>query len=185
MAIPPLDRCFFCDSSQIELPRIGICAGIAGWEYSFCRKCLEESSALEFWRRWVQIEFPNLQWPPKVDEERPRDRWLSVGYKNGDGSGVIMQPESTLVDVFGLRKRTTRRKLGRARKGIPNALRYQVILRDRGRCRLCGATADEAELVVDHLHPVSKGGKNDIENLRTLCKPCNSGKGAKLEEVAP
>ena len=32
-------------------------------------------------------------------------------------------------------------------------------------------------MVVDHIHPVAAGGKNNILNLITACEPCNAGKG--------
>lgn len=53
----------------------------------------------------------------------------------------------------------------------------EVFARDDYRCVTCGTRED---LTVDHIHPVSKGGTNDMENLRTLCRSCNSRKGAKL-----
>ncbi|WP_423219633.1 HNH endonuclease [Bifidobacterium animalis] len=51
--------------------------------------------------------------------------------------------------------------------------------RDHYRCRLCGKTADQgARLEVDHITPVSKGGKSVLDNLWTLCFECSRGKGA-------
>jgi len=47
-----------------------------------------------------------------------------------------------------------------------------------------GATGKDSKLVVDHIIPVSKGGKTMIENLRTTCEKCNSGKGNKIEKNA-
>jgi hypothetical protein len=35
-------------------------------------------------------------------------------------------------------------------------------------------------LECDHIHPISKGGTDDDENLATACWDCNSGKRAKL-----
>jgi hypothetical protein len=59
-------------------------------------------------------------------------------------------------------------------------LRYQILQRDK-KCRLCGRSADDGvKLEVDHILPVSKGGKNTPENLQALCRDCNSGKSAKL-----
>lgn len=44
-------------------------------------------------------------------------------------------------------------------------------------CRsCCGARKN---LSVDHVHPESKGGKATLDNCQTLCKSCNSRKGAR------
>lgn len=58
-------------------------------------------------------------------------------------------------------------------------LRYRVMQRDGFKCVICGASSkDGATLHVDHIKPVSKGGKTEMNNLRTLCDRCNLGKGA-------
>lgn len=55
--------------------------------------------------------------------------------------------------------------------------------RDGFRCVLCGRTAaDGVKLHVDHILPVSKGGKTEVDNLRTLCDECNLGKSDKYDE---
>lgn len=59
-------------------------------------------------------------------------------------------------------------------------LRFKVLQRDRFRCQLCGRSpAGElgCTLHVDHIVPVSKGGRTTFENLRALCAECNVGKG--------
>ena len=57
-------------------------------------------------------------------------------------------------------------------------LRYQVMRRDGFRCVLCGAGSNEGAILhIDHIKPVSKGGKTELSNLRTLCDRCNLGKG--------
>lgn len=62
------------------------------------------------------------------------------------------------------------------RKSISKKTRFEVFKRDGFKCQYCGAAAPEAILEVDHINPVSKGGDNDVMNLITSCKPCNSGK---------
>ena len=68
------------------------------------------------------------------------------------------------------------------RRLMTPSLRYKVLQRDNFRCVLCGASAsDGVVLHVDHIYPVSKGGKTELSNLRTLCETCNLGKGDKIE----
>lgn len=69
---------------------------------------------------------------------------------------------------------------GRRRVQPPHSLRARVFERDGFKCRRCGATADEAKLVVDHVQPIARGGTTRIDNLQTLCWDCNSGKRAQV-----
>lgn len=64
------------------------------------------------------------------------------------------------------------------RTKINDKLRFEVFRRDGYTCQYCGKSATEAELEIDHVIPVSKGGKNEISNLKTACKSCNAGKKA-------
>ena len=71
-------------------------------------------------------------------------------------------------------------KIERAK--MSDSLRYNILKRDDFRCQICGATAQEgAKLHVDHIVPVSRGGKTVASNLRTLCDRCNMGKSNKIE----
>ena len=57
------------------------------------------------------------------------------------------------------------------------SLRYDILRRDGFRCTICGrGQEDGVKLHVDHIRPVSKGGRTIPENLRTLCQDCNLGK---------
>lgn len=63
------------------------------------------------------------------------------------------------------------------RKALSKKSRFEVFKRDKFACQYCGAKAPDVVLVVDHVHPVAKGGGSDPLNLITACQPCNSGKG--------
>lgn len=75
------------------------------------------------------------------------------------------------------RQSTTQYLRQRERAIMNDRLRMQILRRDNYRCRMCGAAGpDGAELHVDHIQPVSLGGKTLPENLQALCKACNLGK---------
>ena len=53
-----------------------------------------------------------------------------------------------------------------------------VIVRDEFTCMYCGKKPKT--LTVDHVIPISKGGKSTFENCVAACKTCNTKKGNKL-----
>ena len=69
--------------------------------------------------------------------------------------------------------------LATSRVPIAAGLRFAVLRRDGFRCAYCGRGEGEGvQLHIDHLVPVARGGKNELENLVTSCAPCNLGKSA-------
>ena len=67
---------------------------------------------------------------------------------------------------------------------ISDSLRYDILKRDKFKCVICGASASDGALLhVDHIIPISKGGKSTPSNLRTLCERCNIGKSNKIETI--
>jgi hypothetical protein len=68
----------------------------------------------------------------------------------------------------------------RTRRGVGPRLRYQILVRDHFRCRICGrspASDPAVQLHIDHIKPWSSGGETTPDNLQTLCETCNAGKG--------
>ena len=49
--------------------------------------------------------------------------------------------------------------------------------RDSHKCVYCDAVED---LTLDHVVPLSRGGSNEVGNLVTACRTCNSSKGARV-----
>ncbi len=72
--------------------------------------------------------------------------------------------------------------MSKKRTPIPKKVRFEILKRDRFRCRYCGAKAPDILLHIEHIEPVSKGGGNELENLVAACVECNLGKGARLLE---
>jgi diadenosine tetraphosphate (Ap4A) HIT family hydrolase len=62
---------------------------------------------------------------------------------------------------------------------ISGTARYEVLRRAGFRCDLCGISAEERALEVDHIVPRRHGGTDEIANLQALCYKCNANKGAR------
>lgn len=62
------------------------------------------------------------------------------------------------------------------KKKISKKKRAVVFARDNHQCKHCGAIDD---LTIDHITAEVNGGSQELENLQTLCRSCNSRKGAK------
>lgn len=64
--------------------------------------------------------------------------------------------------------------------------RREIFVSDNWRCHYCGELVAEENVTLDHLVPVSLGGTNVRENLRTACLLCNSIKSGKTyDQAAP
>ena len=59
---------------------------------------------------------------------------------------------------------------------VSGTLRYEVLKRAMFRCELCGVSAEDRALEVDHIIPRNAGGSDDLSNLQALCYSCNAMK---------
>ena len=62
--------------------------------------------------------------------------------------------------------------------------RRETIIRDEYTCQKCGVKGGpkgDASLEVHHITPVSEGGSDDLDNLKTLCADCHQQSHADLE----
>jgi ATP adenylyltransferase len=62
------------------------------------------------------------------------------------------------------------------RNAVSGTIRYEVLKRAAFRCELCGVSADEKALEVDHITPKNLGGQDSINNYQALCYSCNATK---------
>ena len=78
---------------------------------------------------------------------------------------------------------TTTQKYNQAnqRKLMTPELRNKIKERDNYTCQICGKyMPDEVGLHIDHIVPISKGGKTVEQNLQVLCDKCNLRKSNRV-----
>lgn len=59
----------------------------------------------------------------------------------------------------------------------PRFSKSNLFLRDLYECAYCGCKVTNSTATMDHVLPISYGGKTNWENIVTACGPCNSNKG--------
>ena len=69
------------------------------------------------------------------------------------------------------------RSMSLAQKAKRHSLKDWWMKESSKGCRNCGSIL---ALTIDHIIPMSKGGRDDLSNLQCLCKSCNSSKGNRL-----
>lgn len=63
----------------------------------------------------------------------------------------------------------------------PRFSKSNLYLRDLYECAYCGTVVNKTTATLDHVIPISRGGKTTWENSVTACGPCNSRKGNRLD----
>lgn len=58
--------------------------------------------------------------------------------------------------------------------------RLEILKKSYGICACCGKKLTTKTLRVEHVIPLSRGGKNEMENLTALCEDCNKWKDNKI-----
>lgn len=53
------------------------------------------------------------------------------------------------------------------------------------RCQICGRKLTRDTVTIDHIVPLARHGRNNIENLQPLCRSCNSRKGTRSMKNLP
>ena len=118
-----------------------------------------------------------------------REFLVGIGW-SGESAGIILDHKTDRGTVmmlnriarkYGLEKFDVPRppwQRQKKKQRIPNRIRWDVWERDNFTCKHCGK---RRYLSVDHIVPEIKGGSLDLKNLQTLCRSCNSKKGAKTK----
>lgn len=101
--------------------------------------------------------------------ERTLREWLAEGKLDGE----LTREQGQLLAHWQRKPEKFDRNRSRY---IPRAVRLEVLERDGRKCVECSGTED---ITLDHIKPFIKGGSHEAHNLRVLCRPCNSRKGAR------
>lgn len=79
--------------------------------------------------------------------------------------------------------KSTKMTISKTNRVIPLGIRYKILERDKGECKLCGKNPERNGVIlhIDHILPYSLGGLTEMDNLQTLCSDCNIGKSNKFQ----
>lgn len=93
-----------------------------------------------------------------------------------DKEEIIELCNRKITDFLTKRGETIWEHRRRNRSPVPGSIRYMVLKRANFRCELCGISAIEKALEVDHITPKNAGGLDSVNNYQALCYTCNSQK---------
>ena len=130
------------------------------------------------YRKVQKREAKRLIQKPVIDS-----RFVVTFKCNGLEKTTTLFYDNLLVEMEIIKKKLSDKERKKYERSIlTDRLRYKILRRDKFKCVLCGrGTYSGAVLHVDHILPISKGGKTEWNNLRTLCEQCNLGKGDMIE----
>lgn len=187
----------FTQKEYDRWPRRVLCSSQIAVRFSGWHKAMEAAGLSP---QWTFTKNPTEMVETFMDcweehDDCPTDNAFSAHLKKNDSKytinhykryfGGLRRLSARVIDFHG--KRISEKQLlerwespRKSRAPVPSAIRYQVINRDEHKCLICGkGAADGVKLEIDHIIHASKGGTNELTNLRTLCDICNRGRGDK------
>lgn len=75
------------------------------------------------------------------------------------------------------------------RINFSKTIRAEVLKKSNGRCAICGKplslnpAAKDNYATIDHIVPLSRGGKNELKNFQATCRKCNEIKTNIMPEI--
>lgn len=82
-------------------------------------------------------------------------------------------PEINVVQLARRRARV----LSANGRGVTAAQWQQILADSLGLCAYCNERP--AQLTMDHIEPLARGGAHDVDNIAAACQSCNSAKGVR------
>lgn len=124
------------------------------------------------------IDFSDVYYP------RFKFLYVSPGGNSSTETNITLDLENLADFIQYLSEQVKFKESAKGQRALMTSkLREHIKQRDNYTCQCCGVSVkDEPHLLleIDHIVPVSKGGKTEESNLQTLCWQCNRKKGNKL-----
>lgn len=147
---------------------------LKGYRTNQYQKCLDDGCAFQFSLTRQQTRYHQQNYIKQAYKVTQTVNKFSFDYTyllNRDKQLKAINYECTLREYNSKNQR----------KLMTKELRKKVMLRNNYTCQICGKyMPDEVGLQVDHIIPVSKGGKTVLSNLQVLCSKCNGSKSNKI-----
>ena len=143
----------------------------------------KDTSQIEYYEKITKNMVGKVLTNNKITQ-KIKERQMVSGFKITDADNLI---ESEIEDLISLcmnkideyvSKRGDKIWSHRKKSSgyISGTIRYEVLKRAKFRCELCGISAKDKGLEVDHIIPRNNGGSDDITNFQSLCYSCNAMK---------
>lgn len=137
------------------------------------RACLDDNHAFRFYLTRQQTRYKQKNYVKTAYKVTQTVNQFFCDYsylQNRNKQLEHIHYECTLRDYYSKNQR----------KLMTKELRRKIMIRDNYTCQSCGKyMPDEVGLHIDHIIPVSKGGKTVPSNLQVLCSKCNGNKSNK------
>ncbi len=111
--------------------------------------------------------------------QKNKDEYSLIGYQElseNETEELVNLCQGKIDEFIGKRGNAVWSHRKKSSGYISGTIKYEVLKRAKFRCELCGISAEEKALEVDHIIPRNEGGSDDISNLQALCYSCNSMK---------
>lgn len=144
---------------------------------------IHDPTQVEYYQETVKRMVGEVLTKKRGITEKIRDGRKIVGYRIKSADELTDEQRKKLIDLCSEKLDQYLQDRGnalwdhrRTSAEVPGSIRYEVLKKAKRRCELCGISANEKALDVDHIVPKNKDGSNDISNLQALCYSCNRAK---------
>ena len=110
---------------------------------------------------------------------KEKNQYTLIGSKeltDDERSQLITHCQNKIEEFLGKRGDKVWEHRRKSSGYISGTIRYEILKRAKFRCELCGISAEQKALEVDHIIPRNHGGTDDQSNLQALCYSCNAMK---------